>query len=407
MLTEEDKSRKISNSIIAILFMLVSIIIFVLVAPSKYKELFKSIKAGKFNNDFAVTFENSLNTSFPHKNYLIDVNGLAHRVFFQREMNRVLLMKNGMETEPIPDVLDSGIAVNADSIKNLSDWLGNRGIKFLYCQVPWKIDDENNLLPAGKIDYSNRIADEFVKNLKNRKVNYLDLRECIRNDGMERAALFLRTEHHWSSYGGFYAFAKICEYLRNNFGEEIPKYITNIDNYEQVTYQNSSLGYYGQRTGWMFGGFDDFTLIYPSWETRQRSWAPHKKLLREGGFYEAIFYTEYFSKPWRERGLYGTYIGGDWPVVEHHSETAPVDKTIMILIDSFGTIPESFLTTAYKTVIGIDLRWVLRNQIGKTTVQFIEEYNPDIVVVSFNPNQIGYPESEQFQYGVVKTTIPN
>ena len=369
-------------------------------APKKIPELANGIKNSGITTEFTSQYESSLNEGFPQKNYFVDINGAFRRVTFQREMNGVLMLGNGHEEMPIIDVTDEGIATNADSLQHFSDWLEYRGIDFLYVQVPHKIDVENNLLPAGKTDYSNRIADVFMEDLEARGVNHLDLRGKIKEDGIDLYSLFLKTEHHWSPEGGFYAFQKICDEMRIRFGEDIPEYVTDINNYTVETYENGSLGYYGQRTGWMFGGFDDFSLIYPAWETHQNSYAPHKDLYREGNFYDAVFYTEYFRNNWRERGLYGTYIGGDWPLVIHHSDTAPIDKTVMILIDSYGTIPESFLTTAYKSVIGVDLRWVLRNQMGKTTVDFVEEYQPDIVIIAFNPNQIGYSESEQFQYGL-------
>ncbi len=391
--------RKISNSFIAVLFCLVCFILCYKILISGRSDLYEIIKH-KENGSITDEFESKINSTFPMKDYFVDINGLFHRMALQREMNKVILLSNGMETEPVPNVEDSGIMANVASVKGLSDWLAKKDIDFLYCQVPWKIDDENNLLPAGVTDYSNRIADVFLEGLEAEGVDNLDLRKCMRDDGIDRYDMFLVTEHHWSPEGGFYAFQKICDHLRERYGEDIPDYVTEAENYEHETYENGSLGYYANRTGWMFAGFDDFTLIYPKWETRQSSWAPHKELFREGSFYDAIFYTEYLEKKWRERGLYATYIGGDWPVVVHHSETAPVDKNVMILIDSFGTIPESFLTTVYKNVIGLDLRWVLRNNIGKTTAEFVEEYDPNIVIIMFNPNQIGSQESEQFQYGI-------
>ena len=392
--------RKKTNAVIAAVFIAVTALAFVRIAPARLFELIRTIEAGQLTKEYTSALESDVNASFPKKNAFIDLNGLFHRVLLQREMNGVVLLKNGIESECMSDRDDEGIRANAESVKEFSDWLGERGIDFLYCQIPMKNDDENDLLPQGLTDFSNRVADVFVRFLDEFGVNYLDLRDCIREDGIERSSLYLRTEHHWSPAGGFYAFGKICDELRTKFGEDIPEYVTDIGSYEQVTYKNSSLGYFGQRTGWMFAGFDDFTLIYPSWETRQSSWAPHKELLREGSFYDAIFYTEYLDARWRERGLYGTYIGGDWPVVVHHSETAPIDKTVMILIDSYGTIPEAFLTTAYRNVIALDLRWIRLTGMEKTAVEFVEEYSPDIVIIAFNPNQIGSAESEQFQYGV-------
>lgn len=394
------KDRCISSNIISSIFLLGIALVFIFIAPTKITEIINGVRNGEITTEYSSQYESRLNETFPKKKYFVDINGLFHRLALQREMNGVLLLSNGHETTPINNVTDEGIAANAASLQVFSEWLKNRGIDFVYVQVPHKIDVSKNLLPIGKVDYSNRISDVFMKELENRGVNHLDLRDRIKEDNIDLYSLFLKTEHHWSPEGGFYAYQKICDELRNRFNEDIPEYVTDIDNYIVKTYKNGSLGYYGQRTGWMFGGFDDFSLIYPAWETRQSSYAPHKNLYREGSFYDAIFYTDYLNNNWRDRGLYGTYIGGDWPLVIHHSETAPIDKTVMILIDSYGTIPESFLTTAYKNVVGVDLRWVLRNQVGKTTVEFVEEYKPDIVIIAFNPNQIGYSDSEQFRYGL-------
>ena len=386
--------------VIAVAFLSVIAVVFFYFFPAHSASLLKAIREQSITREFSAEFESGLNNSFPQKNSFIDLNGLFHRILMQRLMNGVVLLKNGMESEIMSDRSDEGILACAEAVKGLSDWLEDRDISFLYFQVPMKNDDIDNQLPWGRICPSNRVADVFLQSLKEFGVNYLDLRDQIHQEKIDRYSLYLRTEHHWSPEGGFYAFTKLCEELRNRFGEDIPPYITDLNNYEKEVYPHSSLGYYGQRTGWMFGGFDDFTLIYPGWETKQSSWAPHKELLREGSFYDAIFYTEYLEKPWRDRGLYGTYIGGDWPLVVHHSETAPIDKTIMILIDSYGTMLESFLTTAYKDVVALDLRWVLRTNMDKTTAEFVEEYRPDIVLIAFNPNQIGDPNSEQFQYGI-------
>ena len=395
-----EKARRRANAVIAFFFLAVLALVFFTVAPQKIDEIRNTIEAGSFTREFSSGFEQNLNATFPSQPVFVNMNGLARRLLLQREMNGVYRMKNGQQHMLMEDRDDQIIRENADSLQQFSEWLDARGIRFLWCQVPQKVNEEDALLPAGLKDYSNRVADQFSLYLEERNVPQLDFRKCIAEDGIERSSLFLKTEHHWSPQGGFYAFQKLCDCLRNRFGEEIPAYVTQLENYNIDTIERGSLGYYGQRTGWVFGGFDDFSLIYPKWETRQSSWAPHKELLREGSFYDAVFYTDYLNTPWWERGLYSTYIGGDWPVLVHQSETAPIDKTVMILIDSYGTVPESFLTTAYKQVVALDLRWVLRNQMGKTTAEYIEEYQPDIVIVMFNPNQIGLPNCEQFQYGI-------
>ena len=269
----------------------------------------------------------------------------------------------------------------------------------MYVQVPWKHDAyEDTNWPVGIEDYSNENADTFLKELSIREVDCLDLREKFHLEG-DIYSKFLRTEHHWNAYGGFSAFQHICEYLRNVFGEEIDTKVFDINNYQVDVYRNGSLGYYVSRTGYMFGGFDDFPIIYPKFETNQTCQIVHKQIVRRGSFYEAIFDQSFTKLPWRERGLYGMYIGGDFPLVIHKSETAKNDGTITLFIDSFGTMVESYLTTVYENVIAIDLRWILRNEMNITAKELVEEYNPSNVIIMFNPNQLGYAESEQFQYG--------
>ena len=392
-------SIHVADTVIAILFVIFLAYVFISNMEIPFAAIHNVLQGTEFT---AITesFENSYSQGFPDKNMYIDINGLGHRLFAQREVNGVVKLNNGMLSEAVLAKSDtSGFSRNADSVKVFSDWMRNRNGNLMYVQVPWKHDAyEDTNWPVGIKDYSNENADIFLKELSIRDVDYLDLREKLHLEG-DIYSKFLRTEHHWNAYGGFSAFQYICEYLRNVFGEEIDTKVIDINNYQVDIYRNGSLGYYVSRTGYMFGGFDDFPIIYPKFETNQTCQIVHKQIVRRGSFYEAIFDQSFTKLPWRERGLYGMYIGGDFPLVIHKSETVKNDGTIMLFIDSFGTMVESYLTTAYENVIAVDLRWILRNEMNITAKELVEEYNPSNVIIMFNPNQLGYAESEQFQYG--------
>ena len=394
------KIRIIANRFISCAVALISIMACISIGP----EMLRGFNNAVINNSmdvFIQEFDNTVNNDMPYKNVFVDINGLFHRIALQREMNEVILLPNGHEHMLLEDKSDAAIKENTDSLKNFSEYLNGRNIFFFWCQNPAKVTrDDSNLLALGVVDYSNKIADEFIDNLESDGVRYLDIRECIIEDNVDQYSLFLKTEHHWNPEGGFYAFQNICDYIRAYCNEDIPEYVTNIDNYDVSEFRNSSLGYYGQRTGWMFGGFDDFNLIYPQWNTEQACYIPHKDIIRRGTFYDCIFSDDYINKEWRDRGLYDTYIGGDYPLVIHHSDTAPVDKAIIILIDSYGTIPEAFLTTVYRDVIAIDVRWIHNYAEGKTIIDYIDEYSPDVVMMALNPNQMGFENSALFDFGL-------
>jgi hypothetical protein len=188
--------------------------------------------------------------------------------------------------------------------------------------------------------------------------------------------------------------------MQEHFGTEIDPAVLDLNSYENVVLQETSLGHYGQKTGQFFAGYDEFPILIPKFETDQSCFVTHRDVTRTGTFYDAVFDKDFLKAEKRNRGLYGMYIGGDFPLVIHESKTAENPETVMVFIDSYGTIVESYLTTAFQKVVAVDLRWVLRKGMEESAVDFIERYQPDTVIVMFNPNQIGSAESEQFRYGV-------
>lgn len=238
-------------------------------------------------------------------------------------------------------------------------------------------------------------------------VDYIDLRDTLISTGKDFYSFFYKTEHHWNCFGGFEGFKAIVNHTSDMYGDKIEERAFNIDNYKVDKYEERHSGYYGNCVGNFFIPAEDFYLLYPKFKTEQICYIPHKKLIRKGTFYDAIF-EQSFLKGNMVRRMYRSYIGGDFPLVIHKSKTAKTDKTIMLFIDSFGNIPESFLTTVYKKVIAVDLRWIKLKKLNKTAIDFIKEYKPDHVVVTYNPNQLvadsdsEVSENAQFQYGLNK-----
>lgn len=398
-----DGKKKRINSILSIGVLLFIACVFVMNLRTTLvaaKDFLLTFDLPRISTDF----EGSYNGTFPYKNAFVDINGLGHRLFQQRKMTDVFLLENGHVSAVLADCPDENLQNNAEAIIQFSDWFETKhGGNFLYVQVPMKNSKYQPMLPAGITDASNDIADRFLANLEG-KVDNLDLRQPMEAE-TDFYSLYLKTEHHWNGEGGFFAFQKICQYMQEHFGEEIAPMVLDSENYEHVTLQESSLGYYGQKTGQYFAGYDEFPIIYPKFETRQTCTIVHRELTRTGSFYDTVFDWDFLKTAKRNRGLYGLYIGGDFPLVSHHSETAQNPGTVMLFIDSYGTIVESYLTTAYQNVVAVDLRWVLRQGWEESAYDFINQYKPDTVIVAFNPNQLIYADSEQFVYGIPETEL--
>jgi len=392
--------EKITASTITVFFVLFICIIFVRnieVPVSAAAQMYR----GGVGTSVLGTFESRYNSTFPFKNAFVDINGMGYRALLKREMNGVYVLENGHITGVAEEAEEEILRANAEKIVDFAEWYTTeKGGNFVYMQIPHKNPRSLSQLPCGVVDYNNINADKFLSFLGD-SVNKLDIRDEMEKDAVDHYAMFLKTEHHWNSYGGFYAFQRLCNYLIEQFGELINTEMLDITNYREKVLDATSLGYYGQRTGVFFADYEEFTLIYPTFVTQQTCTIPHRGIVRNGDFCDAIFDESFLVLPKRSRGLYGMYIGGDFPVVVHNSKTAENPGTIMMFIDSFGTIIESYLTTVYQNVIAIDLRWVSNLGWEETAVDFINEYEPDIVVVAYSPGQLKWKDHVQFEYGVV------
>ena len=394
-----EKIKMFTTSIIAGLFLLFICAVLVGNLRAPYK-VAKDVLTG---NDLKASIdgaETRFNETFPLKNFFVDVNGLGNRLFQKRYFAGLVRLNNGHMTQELGPARMEVLQDNANKITEFAEWFEEeKGGHFIYMQAPWKTSPTGEQIPAGYEDNQNYNADRFLECL-GEDVDVIDLRQTMLASEMDFYDYFSKTEHHWTAYGGFHALQVLCQYMIDEYQENIDPTVLDMSNYVLEIPEQTHLGYYGSKAGPWYTGYDQYPLIYPEFETQQTCFIPHKEIVRSGSFYDAIFDMGAMSASKRTRNLYYTYIGGDFPLVVHKSETAKNPGTIMLLIDSFGMIPESFLTTAYQNVIAIDLRWVLRLGWEETTVDFIEKYNPDIVVVTLNPDQLRHENGEQFIFGL-------
>ena len=91
--------------------------------------------------------------------------------------------------------------------------------------------------------------------------------------------------------------------------------------------------------------------------------------------------------------LFRSHTGDDYPLVLYQNENAPSTKRILMIKDSFGLPLEGFLATAFREVETLDLRHLE----GKTGVEAIADFRPDVVIVMYNPYVM---EGECLQFGL-------
>lgn len=340
----------------------------------------------RWDSESGSKLEADLLANFEGKLGLVDYNGLMSRVIGQTELNNVIKLNNGYLCDPMDEIPEGYVDWQVESIVGLRDYLSSQGCQLLFTMAPSTIDKYNPQLPAGIEDYGNYDLDMIAAKMSAGGINVLDIREAIHDEGLNQYDLMYRTDHHWNTEGGFFAYTKIAEWIRENTGCEIDEKLLDIDNYEITKYKNWFLGSRGQRTGRLFAGVDDFDLIIPKFETEIYN------QYGAGTFEEKMINME----PLSEKNMESEYIyehvlnrclGHFWNV------NAPNTIRVAVVTDSFGDAVNSYMALSFLEFFYVDAY----NNSGLKEI--VESNDIDVVVLIYSGHGcVEHPEFYSFDY---------
>jgi hypothetical protein len=318
----------------------------------------------------------------------VNINGLFARLMGQRIMNKVILMDNGQLN--MASVARIDVTPAAEQIIEVYEHQKARGKAFLFVLAPYKVSEYENFLPPDSINHVNDNADALMALLDAAGVPSIDTREELHKDGIAMKDAFYNTDHHWTSETGFWAFDKIVSRLIEEGALPADEAgVTDIKNYDVKTYDKISLGFLGKRTGKYFDGLDDFSVIYPAFDTHLKLNVPSRKIAKEGAFAETVLnlnvlnekYT--FDKTW-------IYSYGTEAETLYENSGAPADVKMLTIDDSFGNMPIAYMSLYIKDIHQLDMRFY-GGRMGEREIDFpkyFDEYDPDIVLMLTAPTEL-------------------
>lgn len=333
----------------------------------------------------------------PLKYTFVDLNGLYCKLTGRNICNQIMRLKNGMLTNYNPERHD--MTAPAEGIAALADYAAQNGAQLIYVQCPSKLDAESQLLIPGEEDHSNENADELLSLLSAAGVETLDLRKDLAQTPQQIEQYFFRTDHHWNFTGAFAGYQRLMQTLYARFPDAgIDMACADSANWEAHTLHDWMLGSQGKRTGVFFGGTDDITYYTPRFDTQMSCEIPvysGGSAYYEGSFADVNIRGEYLAaRPDRfESSPYDMYIGGEYALVRHRSESASSDLKLLLVKDSFALPVEAFLSTAFKSIDVLDPRYME----DETVAGHIRDEAPDVVIVMLSQNSAwAYPEYSDY-----------
>lgn len=376
----------------AIIFFSLIFVLGILADKNLYR--FKYYEEFQANYDFGDANGEDLQTeyaiNFPFKTQMVDINGLMRSVAGQREMNGVTKLNNGYLTSISTNAMpDEYIENNAQAVIEYNNYCKERGITVLYAQPAYNISKWDSQLPAGVTDEHNETIDRLLEALEAGGVNTLDLRQCMYDDGLNQYDYYYRTDHHWTTEGGFYAYQKIATWISEQTGTYLDQALLDFDNYQVETYSRWHLGSNGQRTGSLFAGIDDYDLIYPKFETNILNEENHNmQSVKDTLVNQAVFQNRNAQNRFTYDWAYGNA-----DVNQLSSIDAKTNLNVLLLSDSYAQAIKQYCLLTYKA---FEVEWY-----SELSTAELQQYQPDVVIIMLYP---GYLTNEKNKMCFVNDT---
>lgn len=324
----------------------------------------------KFETDIASTFYNKFG--------FVNLNGAVSNILGQPSMNGVVKLNNGYLLTTMDYSPDDVLQEYADSTIRFNDYLKNRGTALVYASTPYTSSKYDPQLPAGIEDYGNENIDRFIEMIQSAGVDTIDFRETMHEDGIDHYDMMYRTDHHWTTEAGFYAYGVLEGYIVEKTECNVDVKVSDISNYTVTTYRKWHLGSNGQRTGIYYAGIDDFILIIPDFDTTIQN---SEGIV--GSMQELMINMEPLAnKDYTSRYTYDDVMGGS--LGNYTNLDCKNDIRILVITDSFGKAVDPYLAMGFQQIC-----FVYDADVTGITPEFIESFDPDVVIMMYYPSFLG------------------
>ena len=383
------------NRLTAILFIL---LIFVVGAATSLKsagKILANVKNDGLSMQTTKTIESVIQDKMYKKYYWIDIHGLTQRVLGRTVVNEsssnVYKLKSGSITGLGPSKSDEDLDRYADNIARVRDSISPE-TDLIYIQLPFKIGSDEEL-PPGLRSYTNGTCDRLLSRLQDRGIECIDIREYIREDGLNWPDLFYVTDHHWRPQTACWAASRITEYLAQNHGYNYDASLFDESNMKTEVFPDLFLGSVGRRTGTLYAGIDDFELVTPDYETSFDfvSYPGDTVIHRNGDFREALIDDSNLKKDYYNINNYAAYTGDSTKTTTTINYDPINDKKILLVRDSYSCALQPFLSLEQKQITTIDLRYFK----DETVIDHINSNDYDTVLIAYTPSAF---DKERFTF---------
>ena len=320
----------------------------------------------------------------PLRKGFVTAYGLYRRITGSQSCNKCVRLLESGQLMLLTD-RKHDLAQKTREVTSVSDCCRTNGIRFLFVQLPKKLDAHRTMLPPGVRDFAYDNADELLRRLNERGVATEDWRPRFAGTPGQVAANFYSSDPHWNNPASLRAaqdlattIASLCDADRSSAAEA--DRLLQMENWNSQVVEGYFFGTLLRRTGPFFMDSDDVTVLWPKFDTRLTVAIPDLKFEATGSFLKVAVpaYAQAMAGQWADKRYFTAhYVGRGGRPIRLSNPHAPLDRKVLLVGDSFVRSLRTYLWVAVREIVSIDPR--VRNP-PTDIARLIREDRPDIVI---------------------------
>lgn len=317
-------------------------------------------------NRFTSKYEKYVSDQFLLRNFFINVKASCERFIGKKENNDVYFAQDKYLIGKFKEDDEEGFKEKLKAVNTFSS--NNPNLKKYIMIVPNKVKVLSDKLPLyapekDELKYINKFYSGLKKDIKT-----IDVFNIL-NKNKEKY-IYYKSDHHWTTKGAYYAYLQFCSSAGITPKED--------EKYNVLEVSKKFYGTLFSKVGGKNVDSDEINVYLPK---------DKEDILINYIEEQKKSVSLYDSKSLNNKDKYSVFLGGNHPVLKIDT-TSDSDKNLLIIKDSYANCFIPFLTSHYKSIIVVDLRYY-----ADDINTLIKDYNITDSLILYNANTFFQDES--------------
>lgn len=289
----------------------------------------ENISSGKFSQEL----ETYLADVVPGRDFFVGLSSYYNLVTGRQVTKDIYIAENNRLVEAPPKYSDAAIKTNTSFISAFAEKVD---IPVDLMVVPSAGFIYEDTIKGIKNDYTDDEAIKSIYASAKGIANYIDTCSAF-SKSENKEALYYLTDHHWTSFGAYTAYANYMNVLNKAYPAQNEFTVETYGGFYGSNHSRAGLWLYPSENVELWKNDTEFTVVSDS----------------DNKVHNGLFYEERLE----ELDKYTVYLNGNHAKVSIDNPDAKGQGKLLVIRDSYANCLGTFLANSYENVTLVDLRY--------------------------------------------------